>query len=378
MIRVLIADDEPHVLSALADLVAQQQGMHVVAAVEDAAAAIAAAARLQPDVALLDVRMPGGGMAAVRGIAGSSPGTKTLALSAERDRQTVLEMLEAGSVGYLTKGCAMETILESILRAASGEASLSADVASGVIDEAVEHHGARRRERERRDAKADRIRGALTDGFEVVFQPILDLATREPVGYEALSRFADATPDVWFADAAEIGLGIELELAAVEAAVPAFALLGSGFLSLNVSPSAAIAPSFPAAVDGIPLDRIVLEITEHAPIDDYDRLNRSLGGLREAGLRLAIDDAGAGFASLRHILRLGPDLIKLDRALIGGIDAERSQQALARGLTSFAHGIEAAIVAEGIERSEEIAMLDALGIEYGQGFLLGPPSPLSG
>jgi EAL domain-containing protein (putative c-di-GMP-specific phosphodiesterase class I)/CheY-like chemotaxis protein len=377
VIRILVADDEPSILSALSDLIAHQRGMELVAAVEDAEHAVAEAARLRPDVALLDVRMPGGGVAAVRGICDLSPETKTLALSAERDRQTVLDMLEAGSVGYLTKGCAIETIVESIERAAAGEASLSSEVAGGVIEIAVKHLTGRRRETEQREATGNRIRSVLSGvGFDVVFQPIYGLGGGEPAGYEALSRFPERSPDRWFAEAAAIGLGVDLELAAAAKALAVMPSMPPGFLALNLSPAAVIAPAFMRMLGGLPLDRIVIEITEHAPVTDYDGLKSTLARARRNGLRLAIDDAGAGFASLRHILQLAPDLIKLDGALIGGIENDRSQQALARGLTSFAHSIGVPIVAEGIERSGQIDALSELGIEYGQGFFLGRPAPL--
>ena len=123
-------------------------------------------------------------------------------------------------------------------------------------------------------------------------------------------------------------------------------------------------------------DRIVIEITEHAPVADYDELNAALGRLRRIGARLAIDDAGAGFASLRHILSLDPDIIKLDRSLIEGIATDRAQEALAAGLISFAEKSGATIVAEGIEIGEELDALRGLGVAYGQGFLLARPGPL--
>ena len=122
--------------------------------------------------------------------------------------------------------------------------------------------------------------------------------------------------------------------------------------------------------------RLVVEITEHAPVDDYDQLKKALDPLRERGLRLAVDDAGAGFASLRHILNLAPDIIKLDRTLIDRIDEDCSRQALAAGLISFADKIDAAIVAEGIEREEEVHALDELGVGFGQGYFFARPGPL--
>jgi EAL domain-containing protein (putative c-di-GMP-specific phosphodiesterase class I) len=145
------------------------------------------------------------------------------------------------------------------------------------------------------------------------------------------------------------------------------------YLSVNVSPRTLRGAAFRrlcAAVDG---ERVVVEVTEHAPIDDYERMNQALTRIRALGVRLAIDDAGAGFASLRHILRLDPDFIKLDGSLIAGIEEDASKQALATGLISFADKIGATIVAEGIEREEEVKALRALGVHYGQGFYLGLP-----
>lgn len=124
----------------------------------------------------------------------------------------------------------------------------------------------------------------------------------------------------------------------------------------------------------VPAERIVVEITEHAAIADYGRLNERLARIRQLGARIAIDDAGAGFASLRHILLLDPDIIKLDITLISGIASNRSAQALAAGLISFAGRVGAAIVAEGVETAEQRSALQVLGVPYGQGYFLGRPT----
>jgi len=121
--------------------------------------------------------------------------------------------------------------------------------------------------------------------------------------------------------------------------------------------------------------RVVLEITEHEAVDDYDTLIRGLAGLREQGVRVAIDDAGAGFASLRHTLQIAPDIVKLDISLTRNIDTDHARQALASALVQFADEMEITIVAEGIETPEELAELVQLGVHYGQGFYLAKPSP---
>jgi EAL domain-containing protein (putative c-di-GMP-specific phosphodiesterase class I) len=121
----------------------------------------------------------------------------------------------------------------------------------------------------------------------------------------------------------------------------------------------------------------VLELTEHAPIEEYDALQAALASLRSAGLKLAIDDAGSGYASFRHILRLRPDIIKLDQSLIRDIDLDQGRRALALGLITFANETGCTIVAEGVENERELAVLQSLGVAAAQGYLLGRPAPLA-
>jgi EAL domain-containing protein (putative c-di-GMP-specific phosphodiesterase class I) len=200
------------------------------------------------------------------------------------------------------------------------------------------------------------------------------------VGVEALSRFDPddgKTPDKWFDAAWRVGLGLELELAAVRAALDHLERIPNGpYLSVNVSPGTAISPRLTDMAARFPAHRIVLEITEHARVADYEALNRALRELRAQGLRLAVDDAGAGFASLRHILQLDPDLIKLDRSITDGIDTASASRALGRALASFATEIGAAMTAEGIETQSELEALRAMGVPQGQGFYLARPGKL--
>jgi EAL domain-containing protein (putative c-di-GMP-specific phosphodiesterase class I) len=144
-----------------------------------------------------------------------------------------------------------------------------------------------------------------------------------------------------------------------------------------VSPETVLSSRLDALLDRVPVDRVVLEITEHAHIADYVKLREALTTLRSLGVRLAIDDAGAGYASLRHILQLAPDCIKLDISLTRDIHAVRSQRAMAAALVAFAGETGASIIAEGIETAEELATLRDLGVEFGQGYYLGRPAPLS-
>jgi len=149
------------------------------------------------------------------------------------------------------------------------------------------------------------------------------------------------------------------------------------YLSVNASPATVTGGAFAEAVTGVDLSRIVLEVTEQAMVQDHDRLNFALDGLREQGLRVAVDDAGAGYAGLQQILRLRPDIIKLDMSLTRDVDRDPARASLAQALASFAARTEAIIVAEGIEREEELAVLRDLGIARGQGWLLGRPGPLA-
>jgi EAL domain-containing protein (putative c-di-GMP-specific phosphodiesterase class I) len=234
-------------------------------------------------------------------------------------------------------------------------------------------------EERQRDQRGKLIRATIANrSLETHFQPIVDLRSGVAVGTEALSRFDQElfqTPDLWFAEAADLGLGIELELTAVDMALEQLhSLPSSQYLSLNASVETIMSDSFREILSDVPAERIVLELTEHTPITDYDAFARSIGELRSNGVRLAVDDAGSGFSSFVHILNLKPDIIKLDIALTRGIDKDPARQALGRALLTF--GLEAyrnTIVAEGIETEGELAMLRSLGCRIGQGFLLGRP-----
>jgi EAL domain-containing protein (putative c-di-GMP-specific phosphodiesterase class I)/ActR/RegA family two-component response regulator len=376
---VLVAEDDEEVRRALSALIRDEPSLELVGAVADAAQAISAAKREKPDVVLLDVRMPrGGGAQAARGIKRASPNTRMLALSVYEDNGTVLEMVEAGVAGYLVKGSSVAEIVGSIERLAEGLGTLSAQVTGGVIDELAGQLGAGRETEERRRLTEGRIRQVLDDAgaLRLVFQPICTLDGRL-VGAEALSRFRGPPrrgPERWFAEASEVGLRTELELLAVRAALAELPQLPSdSYLSVNVSPATVVRRSFRKLFREVDGARVVVEVTEHAPVADYGRMQKAIVQLRADGVRLAIDDAGAGFASLRHILRLDPDFIKLDRALIHGIAEDSSRQALAVGLISFAKEIGATIVAEGIETKGELHALKKLGVRYGQGFFLARP-----
>jgi EAL domain-containing protein (putative c-di-GMP-specific phosphodiesterase class I)/DNA-binding response OmpR family regulator len=211
--------------------------------------------------------------------------------------------------------------------------------------------------------------------LDTAFQPIVDLSTRQIVGYEALTRFRDgAAPATRFAEASAAGLGTEYEVAAVACAGErGLALPRDAFVCLNVSPSVLLGATDRLRA-ALPTDRpVVIEVTEHAPIDDYDALRAAVRAL--GGVTLAVDDAGAGYASMRHILELAPAFVKLDMSIVRGIDEDPLRQALAAGLVYYAIRSDFRLIAEGVESEGEAAALDALGVDLAQGFLFGHPKP---
>jgi EAL domain-containing protein (putative c-di-GMP-specific phosphodiesterase class I)/DNA-binding response OmpR family regulator len=239
----------------------------------------------------------------------------------------------------------------------------SALLAPGII--ARQHHGALRGE----------LEAVLRDGaYAPVFQPVVDLQSGNVIGYEALTRFTDGTrPDRRFADAAAVGLGVELELGCLSAALESSTGLPSDrWLSLNVSPDLLLEPRrLKRMLRGIGRP-IVLEVTEHVGIEDYPAFRTAVGSMGP-GLRLAVDDAGAGFSSFRHILELRPQFVKLDIGLVHGIEDDDIRQALVAGIVYFARKSGCRLIAEGIETVGERHVLRSLGVELGQGYLLGRP-----
>jgi EAL domain-containing protein (putative c-di-GMP-specific phosphodiesterase class I) len=167
-----------------------------------------------------------------------------------------------------------------------------------------------------------------------------------------------------------------LECAAIEAALAVYDRLPEPFtLSINASPETASCGALTDLLEGRPLDRLTLELTEHAAVRSYEDLEAALSPLRARGLKLAIDDAGAGFAGLQHILRLEPDIIKLDITLIRTIDIDPARRALAGAMQMFARQTGAVLVAEGVETREELSTLASLSFMRVQGYLLGKPRP---
>ncbi len=229
--------------------------------------------------------------------------------------------------------------------------------------------------------KEARIRTAIEeDRMSMVYQPIWRLKDRRPVGFECLARFAGTpprSPDAWFAEAAEAGLGASLEITAIRQGLEALAAFPAEiYLAVNVSPSTILTPAFAEAMAALPAERIVLEVTEHARVADYDALRAALAPHLGRGARLAVDDTGAGYASLQHIVRLEPHLIKLDMNLTRNIDDDPARQALTAALTMFARETGSGVIAECVETAAQLEMLRSIGVDLAQGYFLGRPMPL--
>ena len=209
-----------------------------------------------------------------------------------------------------------------------------------------------------------------------VFQPLVELATGRIAGYEALSRFNDDSgrpPDAWFNQAARCGLGARLEAEAIRASLECPDRPAGTYLSLNFSPSA-LASRRVRAVLPRDLSDVVIEVTEHELAAEDGNLQTALAGFRQRGARIAVDDAGAGYAGLQQVMRVQPDIIKLDRGLIEQVDLDSAKAALVEFFVLFAARVGAVVCTEGIETLRELGALIDLNVAYGQGYALARPA----
>lgn len=383
---VLVVDDADSNVLLLQRLLAAA-GAGEVHGVTDARLAVERCLELRPDLVLLDLHMPHvDGLTVLRTLRAEAPPEEFLPVlmltgdTVDRSRE---QALDAGASDFVTKPFDRLEVIQRVRNLLSMRA-MYAQVQRHNAElqaELEEQAAAQRRAEDDRDRRRRAVEAALTDGaIRMVFQPMFDLGSGRLVAVEALARFDCAPsrpPDQWFADAAAVGLGLDLELAAIDAAVACLPDLPPGCpMSVNASPATA---SSAELADRLAAERghdIVLELTEHDRVPDYDEMDAALVGLRNEGVRIAVDDAGAGYAGLQQILRLHPDVIKLDHDITHDIDGDPVRRALAASLVSFGHETDALIVAEGIESVAELAILRELGVQWGQGYLLGRPGPL--
>lgn len=310
---------------------------------------LAGEALVVPDLDVTGLRWPGGGARAYLGVPVTTAAGEVL-----------------GSLALLAaRATTLEQRAVDVLTVIARLVSLRLDA-----DGAALHHHRR---------VADEVTELLsTDALRVVFQPIVELEAGVPLGYEALARFpgSSRSPAEWFAEATAAGVGTVLEIASLRLALARAEELPAGtYLSLNVSAAALLDADVLAVLEDAPDGRLVVEITEHAPVADYGALGVVVERLRRRGQRLAIDDAGAGFANMQHVLALRPDLIKLDLAIVRAIDTDPLRKALAAALVTFAASAGLELVAEGVETWSEASTLWDLGVYAGQGHLFGRPEP---
>jgi EAL domain-containing protein (putative c-di-GMP-specific phosphodiesterase class I)/AmiR/NasT family two-component response regulator len=383
---VLVIDDNSANV-ALLRAVLTRAGLTGVETVTDSTHALARYDELRPDLVLLDLHMPGIDgytlLDELRTRAGASY-VPVIVLTADTTREAAHRALGLGARDFLTKP--IDT-LELTLRVRNmletrelhdrlrhHNLSLQSELSGYQRDEQAQRHA--------QETRRERVQRVLTEGLlAVVYQPVIDLATGNIVGYEALSRFPEEPnqpPDRWFADALDTGLGAELELAAVERVLAdqRSILPESAFVAVNISPATALTSRFARLLHAGDSRRLVIELTEHVLVEDFDAVRDALKAPRSRGVRLAVDDTGAGYAGFRHLLGLNPDIIKLDISLTRGIDADPARRALAAALVRFSEDTGAKLIAEGVETAAELSTLVSLGVSWAQGYHLARPAAL--
>ena len=380
-ITVLVAEDEPQVREVLEALIATDRRLRFVGGAEEAEAAIELAASQRPDVALIDVRMPGGGgVRAAREIVRRSPPTKVIAVSAFEDAETILSMLHAGARFYVSKTDPTDQILEAIHRAVSDGEQPKNEIERIVraFDDWMDRRGDRA---SLEDLRKARVREVLLPGnLDVRFEHIVDLPTGEIVGEEAVPVFAgnaNRSAVELLADAQAVDMLTRLELTFVRAALDALADVPEDrWISLSISLGTAGCAELLDLLSEAPSNRIVLQLTELEPVDDRERLDRSINRWRAGGIRIAIDDVGPGIASLRDLVRIRPDFVKLDTSVVRGIEDDLSRQRLVRALLSIAEELGSTVIAKGADTATAVETLVRLGSHLAQGAAVAGKTPV--
>jgi EAL domain-containing protein (putative c-di-GMP-specific phosphodiesterase class I) len=379
--RVLVVDDEQDNVLLMKRILENAGYVHIMG-IDDPREVLATIHDWVPDLVLLDLRMPHiDGLTLLKLIRSQEAPTEfvpVLVLTADTERDSLKDALNAGANDFLTKPVDMDEFLLRVRNLLVIRLSHEA-LKQNNIDLAVRLRTRMQAEWLQTEDRKDRLaamKEVVAVGPDIVFQPIVDLKTGRPVGFEALARFpSEQPPDQCFAEAWSLGLGVELELSAIDAAFKHFNLFGDDeFLSVNVSPAVMLDGQFFEAMMNHGRGRVVVEVTEHQPVDSYEDLRLVCKKLRDEGIRVAIDDAGAGYASLHHILMLAPDIIKFDISLTHDIDHDPVKRALVVSLLQFAKETHATVIAEGIETDTELEALKALGVPWGQGFYIGRPA----
>jgi EAL domain-containing protein (putative c-di-GMP-specific phosphodiesterase class I)/CheY-like chemotaxis protein len=382
---VMVLDDQESNLAWIEQLLTSA-GVGQVLSLSDPFEALARCVQGPPDLLVLDMHMPELDgfkvMDQLRRELSDDHFLPILVLTADVTVETRDRALEAGAIDFLSKPFDRNEIslrVANLVEVGSLHRRIARDNERLRVELEVERAEERRVAEDRR-VRAARIEHLLaSQDLTIAYQPVVDLREGTVVGTEALARFpsGDRPPNLWFDDAHAVGMGAELEVLAIDTALRQLdALPLDTFVAINLSPSVIESGLLHEVLGRIDGRRVVIELTEHSRIEDYDGLIDQLDAFRLQGIRVAVDDAGAGYSGLRHILRLRPDLLKMDIELIRGINDDPARRALASALMLFAEEIGALVVAEGIETREELGTLQALGVRFGQGYHLARPGPL--
>jgi EAL domain-containing protein (putative c-di-GMP-specific phosphodiesterase class I) len=383
---IVVVDDTPDNVSLLETLL-RNAGVAHVHGFTDPRRALEACQQSSPDLVLVDLHMPHLDATELIGELNASlpEGVflPSVVLTADMTTEARRRVLAAGAKDFISKPFDLTEVLlrvGNLLETAALYRRLQEH--NIALRERVETHEAMERQAREADARRHaRIDAVLAEGGpNMVFQPIVDVSDGTVAGAEALARFETEPrrpPNEWFDEAAAIGRAEELEVAAATAAIRRLDELPPGaFLSMNASPTVIRSGALTDLLASTAGERVVVEITEHEPVGDYVALREALDGLRNLGVRVAVDDTGTGYASLDHLLRLEADILKLDMNLTQGIDRDPVRRSLAAALLTFAAETGSGVIAEGVETAGELAELRDLGVGLVQGYHLGRPGPL--
>jgi EAL domain-containing protein (putative c-di-GMP-specific phosphodiesterase class I) len=370
---VMVVDDDQATIALLTELL-RSEGLQRVTTEIDSRRVASLLPAVNPDLVLLDLHMPHvDGHVVLEKIAKFAAGTylPVLVLTADATSDARDRALAHGAHDFITKPLDVTEVtlrIANLLETRQLYAALRRTVSSS--ESGLEEDTTAR----------SRIEAVLSEmSIRPVFQRVVDLDDMATVGYEALARFPkshERGPAGWFSDAFRVGLGVDLEWLAVNRALKFMEMIPrESFLALNMSPATILHLQEQNLCSPDLYARIVIELTEHVPVEDYSALHNALHDMRKLGTRLAADDLGSGYAGFRHLIALEPDIIKLDMSLVRGIHRSRGARALASALVAFAADVGAVVIAEGVEHADELAELRDLGVPWAQGYYMGRPEP---
>ncbi|MCC7381350.1 MAG: EAL domain-containing response regulator [Deltaproteobacteria bacterium] len=358
--RVLLVDDDGMILRSLGRML--RQAGYDVRTAADSSEALRVFASEGPDVVLSDLSMPeGDGIALLRAVRLADGSVPVILMSGAPTLDATIEAVNLHADRFLTKPVARDVLLSA-------------------LEEAVEAHRAHLRALPEveiiRPVDELAFQRALS-GLWIAFQPIVAWSSRRIAGYEALLRTPSLGPQELLTAAERLDRVAELgrlirgrAVAAMKSADP------SQKLFLNLHPADLLDPDLFAKDTPLAAiaDRVVLEITERAPLSKTPALEARLAELRERGFTLAIDDLGAGYAGLTGLTLVRPDVVKLDRDLIRGIDLSATLRKVVSSTIRMCQDLGTQVVAEGVETSGECETLVSLGCDLLQGFLFAKPA----